>query len=296
MNAVLQLFLAVVVVVGSIGVQGMRGVGRQDDGSTLIEWDESNPIFRIDNTEHVMDVRLHQQVHILCPKSSNQRYIIYNVNRDDYESCRISDPDSSTQVAVCNGVNTTSMNKRLFTLTFRTFSPSPTGLEFQAGKDYYFITTSGPGNIASKVGGRCRTHNMKVIFKVKGRNSERKSNSKFHMMNRKVHGRRQGDILEEEEQNKVRSSMFSRERFGRTEPDTMNGGRYEAYYPSEQESNTSGFRSRKPVQTSVKQEASRQHQKEAAVAASAGYCYAHTSPLSALLFSLTLFFLLRKWP
>merc|ERR1719295_868012 len=81
----------------------MRGVGRQD-GSTLIEWDESNPIFRIDNTEHVMDVKLHQQVHILCPKSSNQRYIIYNVNRDDYESCRISDPDFATQVAVCNGV------------------------------------------------------------------------------------------------------------------------------------------------------------------------------------------------
>lgn len=50
----------------------MRGVGRQD-GSTLIEWDMANPIFRIDNTEHVLDVRLHQQVHILCPKSNDQR-------------------------------------------------------------------------------------------------------------------------------------------------------------------------------------------------------------------------------
>ena len=73
--AAVQLWCLVATLGGAAVVRGMRGVGRQDDGSTLIEWDESNPIFRIDNTEHVMDVKLHQQVHILCPKSSNQRLV-----------------------------------------------------------------------------------------------------------------------------------------------------------------------------------------------------------------------------
>ena len=89
------------------------------------------------------------------------RYIIYNVNKEDYQTCRISDPNP-TQVAVCTG-GAANSTKRLFTITFRTFSPSPTGLEFQAGKDYYFITTSAPDDIEQKVGGRCQTHNMKVM-------------------------------------------------------------------------------------------------------------------------------------
>jgi len=253
----------------------MRGVGRQD-GSTLIEWDVSNPIFRIDNTEHVMDVRLHQQVHILCPKSRDQRYIIYNVNKEDYQTCRISDPNP-TQVAVCTG-GAANSTKRLFTITFRTFSPSPAGLEFQAGKDYYFITTSAPDDIEQKVGGRCQTHNMKVIFKVKG---NRVSTSKFQRLNRKVHGRRQGDILAAEADNEVqttdtrgRTSMFSRERFGGGEPNTMNGGRYEAYYPSQQDPGQS-FRSRGSL--NIKQEASRQHQSDQPASTS---CRPHLSALA----------------
>ena len=53
-----------------------------------------------------------------------------------------------------------------FTLTFRSFSPIPGSLEFHPGQDYYFITTSHPNNLHSKVGGRCASHNMKVIIKV----------------------------------------------------------------------------------------------------------------------------------
>ena len=49
---------------------------------------------------------------------------------------------------------------------FRSFSPSPRGLEFHPGQDYYFISTSSRTDLHRRVGGSCSTHNMKVIFKV----------------------------------------------------------------------------------------------------------------------------------
>ena len=52
------------------------------------------------------------------------------------------------------------------TITFRSFTPTPGGLEFKPGKDYYFITTSSQNNLHNKIGGRCVSHGMKVIFKV----------------------------------------------------------------------------------------------------------------------------------
>ena len=54
------------------------------------------------------------------------------------------------------------------TITFRSFTPTPGGLEFKPGKDYYFITTSYPNNLHNRYGGRCISHGMKVIFKVVG--------------------------------------------------------------------------------------------------------------------------------
>ena len=55
---------------------------------------------------------------------------------------------------------------RIFTLSFRSFSPMPNTMEFQAGQDYFFISTSRPGDVMSREGGYCSSHNMKVIFKV----------------------------------------------------------------------------------------------------------------------------------
>ena len=52
------------------------------------------------------------------------------------------------------------------TITFRSFTPTPGGLEFKPGQDYYFITTSSSNNLRNRYGGRCVSHGMKVIFKV----------------------------------------------------------------------------------------------------------------------------------
>ena len=42
----------------------------------------------------------------------------------------------------------------------------PNTLEFQPGQDYYFISTSRPGDVKNRIGGFCSSHNMKVMFKV----------------------------------------------------------------------------------------------------------------------------------
>ena len=73
-----------------------------------VHWNISNPIFRIDNTDNVIDVNKgnapweHDQVHILCPfykvgtKNDNEiekeKYVIYNVNKEEYETCIIRNP------------------------------------------------------------------------------------------------------------------------------------------------------------------------------------------------------------
>lgn len=55
-----------------------------------------------------------------------------------------------------------------FTITFRSFTPQPGGLEFKPGHDYYFITTSTgrPDGLHRRFGGRCASRHMKVTFKV----------------------------------------------------------------------------------------------------------------------------------
>ena len=56
-----------------------------------------------------------------------------------------------------------------FTITFRSFSPTPGGLEFKPGQNYYLISTSTQRDIHRRVGGFCSSHNMKMVFKVADR-------------------------------------------------------------------------------------------------------------------------------
>ena len=55
---------------------------------------------------------------------------------------------------------------RIFTLSFRSFSPLPNTMEFHPGQDYYFISTASPGDIHRMVGGYCTRNHMKIVFKV----------------------------------------------------------------------------------------------------------------------------------
>jgi len=148
-----------------------------------LHWNSTNPIFRIDNTDHIVDVNSgnlpfeYDQLNIICPvaghgrgtrgREEGERYIIYNVSKEEYDSCRISQTDPRV-VAVCDKPD----RQLQFTITFRSFSPTPRGLEFRPGQDYYFISTSSRRDLHRRVGGSCSTHNMKVIFKVAASKAE----------------------------------------------------------------------------------------------------------------------------
>ena len=146
----------------------------------VIHWNKANPMFRIDNTDNVIDVNVgntrweYDQANFICPQSNNdneegehEKYIIYNVSKEEYDSCMVYRPTSRV-VGTCTRPHELSY----FTISFRSFTPVPGGLEFLPGQDYYFISTSGPRDLHGRNGGRCKTHNMKVIFKV-ANNDER---------------------------------------------------------------------------------------------------------------------------
>ncbi|XP_044745447.1 ephrin-B2-like [Coccinella septempunctata] len=139
-----------------------------------IHWNSTNPIFRIDNTDNIIDVNKnnlpfeYDQVDLICPvytqgstEKNMEKYIIYNVSKDEYETCRIVNPNPSI-IAVCDKP----YKLMYFTITFRPFTPQPGGLEFHPGHDYYFISTSSNDDLHRRIGGKCDSHNMKIVFKV----------------------------------------------------------------------------------------------------------------------------------
>lgn len=83
----------------------------------------------------------YDQVHIICPyyepgtnENETEKYIIYNVSKVEYETCRITNPNPRI-IAICDKP----FNTTLVTISFRPFTPQPGGLEFKPGNDYYFI-------------------------------------------------------------------------------------------------------------------------------------------------------------
>jgi len=140
-----------------------------------IYWNTTNPMFRIDNTDHIIDINSggnlpteYDQANIICPRyrkgtrqADIEKYIIYNVSRDEYENCRMVAPNPRI-IAVCDKP----YDLIYFTITFRSFTPTPGGLEFKPGVDYYFISTSSRSDLYRQVGGRCTSNNMKMVFKI----------------------------------------------------------------------------------------------------------------------------------
>ena len=107
----------------------------------------------------------YDQVNLICPVvregEKEEQHVIYSVDKEEFESCRVSSPTPRI-VAVCNRPR----SFMYFTITFRSFTPTPGALEFSPGKEYYFISTSTNKDIHRRAGGWCRSHNMKMIFKV----------------------------------------------------------------------------------------------------------------------------------
>merc|ERR1712130_419344 len=107
----------------------------------------------------------YDQVNLICPVIRNghsgEQHVIYSVEREEFDNCRVTSPRPRI-VAVCNRPETF----MYFTITFRSFTPTPGGLEFKPGKEYYFISTANSRDLHRRVGGWCQSHNMKMIVKV----------------------------------------------------------------------------------------------------------------------------------
>jgi len=140
----------------------------------VIHWNASNPMFRIDRTDNVIDINgenhpwEYDQANIVCPvykhstsEHQHEKYIIYSVSKQEFDSCRITQSNPKI-IAVCNRP----YEHMYVTITFRSFTPTPGGLEFRPGHSYYFISTSSRTDLHRRVGGSCSSQNMKVSFKV----------------------------------------------------------------------------------------------------------------------------------
>ena len=130
-----------------------------------VYWNTTNEFFKVNNPEAtvVNEGNLpweYDQVNIICPTKSEQ-HVIYSVEKEEYENCRVSNPRPKI-VAICNQPE----SFMYFTITFRSFTPTPGGLEFHPGKDYYFISTANQNDIHRRSRGWCSSHNMKMVFKV----------------------------------------------------------------------------------------------------------------------------------
>ena len=146
----------------------------------FLYWNTTNPDFRMDNIVDVNQDNLpweYDQLNIICPISSAEKHVIYSVSKEEFDSCRVSNPRPKI-VAVCDRPH----SFQYFTITFRSFSPSPGGLEFKPGHNYYFVSTSNSNDVHRRVGGYCSSHNMKMVFKV-GENREQETVKEKMMYN-----------------------------------------------------------------------------------------------------------------
>jgi len=162
MNPFLVLFFLFEVIAQSWGVKPID-----------VYWNITNPIFSGGDFgsqfENVIELNKdthpweYDQVNIICPNGKNitERHIIYSVSKMEYDNCRIINPKPRI-IAVCDQPR----NFMYFTITFRSFSPSPMQMEFKPGQSYYFISTSSARDMQRRVGGWCSTRNMKMIFRV----------------------------------------------------------------------------------------------------------------------------------
>ena len=112
------------------------------------------PPFSID--DNIVDVNEdnhlweYDQLNIICPIISEEKHIIYSVSKPEFDSCWVFHPRPKI-VAVCDRPR----SFKYFTITFRSFSPSPGGLEFKPGHTYYFVSTSTINDVHRRAGGYC---------------------------------------------------------------------------------------------------------------------------------------------
>jgi len=134
---------------------------------TNLYWNSTNPLFN--QEELVLEVNennhpwQYDQVNLICPSGPNstEEHIVYSVTREEWEDCEVRQAKPRI-IAICDQPK----NFMYFTITFRSFSPSPQQMEFKPGRSYYLISTATQADLYSLTGGWCQSHNMRLVFRV----------------------------------------------------------------------------------------------------------------------------------
>ncbi|KAK2887542.1 hypothetical protein QQF64_013274 [Cirrhinus molitorella] len=106
-------------------------------------WNNTNPKFRWDN--YAVEVRLNDYLDIVCPhyplgevpSQDAERYVLYMVEREDYDTCR---PQSYDQMRWECGHPFAPHAPEKFSEKFQRFTPFTLGKEFRQGESYYYIS------------------------------------------------------------------------------------------------------------------------------------------------------------
>ncbi|XP_032242825.2 ephrin-B2 [Nematostella vectensis] len=177
-----QLFYArLLFVLGVILEHGYRGLC--EIYPPLI-WSPLNPAFRPvpfgteNDTVYSMNVLPMSKLYIICPNQvlnptkvqlNTPKELLYEnlwiVDKNSFDSCQVNTLlRRNKQLMEC----TTPLALKYYPLVFQDFSATADVLEFERGKDYFFIATSNgqQSSLQSTRNGRCQTHNMKLQVHV----------------------------------------------------------------------------------------------------------------------------------
>ncbi|KAF0024577.1 hypothetical protein F2P81_023379 [Scophthalmus maximus] len=107
-----------------------------------VSWNSTNPKFLWD--DYAVEVRLNDYLDIVCPHYPEgevplldaERYVLYMVEREDYDSCK---PQSYDQMRWECGHPFAPHAPEKFSEKFQRFTPFTLGKEFRQGESYYYI-------------------------------------------------------------------------------------------------------------------------------------------------------------
>ncbi|KAL2079940.1 hypothetical protein ACEWY4_023733 [Coilia grayii] len=106
-------------------------------------WNSTNSRFK--RNEYAVKVRLNDYLDIVCPhyplgevpSQDAERYVLYMVEREDYEACR---PQSYDQMRWECGHPFAAHAPEKFSEKFQRYTPFTLGKEFKQGESYYYIS------------------------------------------------------------------------------------------------------------------------------------------------------------
>ncbi|XP_012938587.1 ephrin-B2 [Aplysia californica] len=169
---------SVCAMVCTLSVCTLLSIGLADGRNYDVFWNSTANTFDRNNDDHIIEVNLHDRVQIICPHYSDgsvpssqwEYYLIYKVDKVDYDNCVIDAPREKQLIGNC------SRPEKRWAVTLPIFElQSVPGIpDFVLGEDYYFISTSGGRrfNMNNQFEGACKTHNMKMIIQVRRKSTD----------------------------------------------------------------------------------------------------------------------------